>query len=87
MPAIERLADDLVLIDTGYCRTPAAIGVYLLLGERPALVETGPASTVEAVLEGVRAAGLDPSDLRAVAVTHIHLDHAGAAGALGKSVV
>ncbi|MDI6771376.1 MAG: MBL fold metallo-hydrolase [bacterium] len=82
MPAIERLADDLVLIDTGYCRTPAAIGVYLLLGERPALVETGPDSTVEVVLEGVRAAGLDPSDLRAVAVTHIHLDHAGAAGAL-----
>lgn len=82
MPAIEYIADDLVLIDTGYCSTPAAIGVYLLLGERPALVETGPASTVEAVLEGVRAAGLEPSDLRAVAVTHIHLDHAGAAGAL-----
>ncbi len=82
MPAIERLADDLVLIDTGYCRTPAAIGVYLLLGERPALVETGPASTVDAVLEGVRAAGLDPRDLQAIAVTHIHLDHAGAAGAL-----
>lgn len=82
MPAIEHLADDLILIDTGYCGTPAAIGAYLLLGERPALVETGPASTVEAVLEGVWAAGLDPSDLRAVAVTHIHLDHAGAAGAL-----
>lgn len=82
MPAIEHLADDLVLIDTGYCGTPAVIGVYLLLGERPALVETGPASTVETVLEGVRAAGLDPSELRAVAVTHIHLDHAGAAGAL-----
>lgn len=82
MPAITHLADDLVLIDTAYCGTPAAIGVYLLLGERPALVETGPASTIEAVLEGVRAAGLDPSDLKAVAVTHIHLDHAGAAGAL-----
>ncbi len=82
MPGIERLDDDLVLIDTGYCRTPAAIGVYLLPGEYPALIETGPASTVEVMLEGVHAAGCDPQDLRAVAVTHIHLDHAGAAGAL-----
>lgn len=82
MTRIERLADDLVLIDTGYCRVPNSIGVYLLLGGRPALVETGPASTVEAVVSGVRAAGLEPGDLQAVAVTHIHLDHAGGAGAL-----
>jgi len=82
MTRIERLANDLMLIDTGYCRAPAAIGVYLLLGDRPALVETGPASTVDAVLEGVRTAGIEPRDLRAVAVTHIHLDHAGAAGTL-----
>lgn len=84
MTTIERLAHDLVLIDTGYCGTPATIGVYLLLGERPTLVETGPALTVDAVLEGVKAAGLDPRDLQAVAVTHIHLDHAGAAGALAR---
>ncbi|MBM3469919.1 MAG: MBL fold metallo-hydrolase [Armatimonadetes bacterium] len=82
MTRIERLANDLMLIDTGYCRAPAAIGVYLLSGDRPALVETGPASTVDAVLEGVRTAGIEPRDLRAVAVTHIHLDHAGAAGTL-----
>ena len=82
MPRIERLAGDLVLIDTEYIDTPEAIGVYLLLGERPALIETGPASTVETLLDGVRAAGLDPKDLRTIAVTHIHLDHAGAAGTL-----
>src|SRR3990170_2371064 len=57
---IQRLADDLVLIDTDYQRSPESIAVYLLLGDRPALIETGPASTVETVLQGVRAAGLDP---------------------------
>lgn len=84
MTGIERLADDLVLIDTHYVNTPEAIGCYLLLGERPALIETGPASTLDTLLAGVRAAGLDPQDLRAVAVTHIHLDHAGATGPLVK---
>ncbi len=82
MVRIQRLADDLILIDSHYVDTPEAIGIYLLLGQRPALIETGPASTLETVLAGVRAAGLDPQDLRAVAVTHIHLDHAGATGAL-----
>ena len=84
MARIQRLADDLVLIDTDYQRSPESIAVYLLLGDRPALIETGPASTVETVLQGVRAAGLDPRDLQAAAVTHIHLDHAGGAGTLAQ---
>ncbi len=82
MARIDHLAGDLILIDTDYSHTPEAIGVYLLLGERPALIETGPASTIETLLDGIRAAGLDPGDLQAIAVTHIHLDHAGAAGTL-----
>lgn len=82
MARIDHLAGDLILIDTDYSHTPEAIGVYLLLGERPALIETGPASTIETLLDGIRAAGLDPRDLQAIAVTHIHLDHAGAAGTL-----
>ncbi|MDR7485523.1 MAG: MBL fold metallo-hydrolase [Armatimonadota bacterium] len=82
MPRIERLADDLVLIDTDYEGTPQAIGAYLLTGDRPALIETGPASTVETLLDGVQAAGVEPEHLQALAVTHIHLDHAGATGTL-----
>jgi glyoxylase-like metal-dependent hydrolase (beta-lactamase superfamily II) len=84
MERIRKLAPDLVLIDTGYTHTPEAVGVYLLLGDRPALIETGPATTVDAVLEGVRAAGVDPRQLQAAAVTHIHLDHAGGVGTLAQ---
>lgn len=84
MPRIERLADDLILIDTDYNQTPQAIGVFLLLGDPPALIETGPASTADTLIDGVRAAGVDPQDIRTVAVTHIHLDHAGAAGTLAQ---
>ncbi|MDR7426947.1 MAG: MBL fold metallo-hydrolase [Armatimonadota bacterium] len=86
MARIQWLADDLVLIDTEYLGSPNSIAAYLLLGDRPALIETGPASTVDEVLEGVRAAGLHPEALQAAAVTHIHLDHAGAAGSLAGRI-
>src|SRR5256712_13759250 len=82
MARIERIADDLVVIDVHYNQTPQVIGSYLLLGERPALIETGPTSTLETLLAGVREAGVDPRDLRAGAVTPIHPDHAGGAGTL-----
>src|SRR2546425_10544570 len=86
MARIERIGDDLVVIDVHYHQTPQVIGSYLLLGERPALIESGPTSTVDTLLAGVREAGVDPRDLRAVAVTHIHLDHAGGAGTLARRV-
>lgn len=78
----QQLDHDLFLIDTHYNETPQAIGVFLLTGARPALIETGPAARVETLLDGIQDAGLRPEDLRAVAVTHIHLDHASATGEL-----
>lgn len=84
MSSIRRLASDLILIDTGYSGTPEAVGVYLLLADRPGLIETGPASTAGAVVAGIRAAGVDPRDVQTIAVTHIHLDHAGGAGTLAQ---
>jgi len=80
--SITRLSADLILIDTGYNDTPEAVGVYLLLGDRPGLIETGPASRADAVLAGIGEAGLRPEHLQVIAVTHIHLDHAGGAGTL-----
>ena len=84
MAQIERIADDLLAIDVQYNHTPQVISAYLLLGERPSLIETGPTSTAETLLAGVTEAGVDPRDLRAAAVTHIHLDHAGGAGTLAR---
>lgn len=64
---------------------PGFIASYLVEdGGQLALVEAGPASTLDALLGGIRAAGHDPADLDHVLLTHIHLDHAAAAGRLAQ---
>lgn len=44
------------------------------------MIETGPGSTLTAAQAGLRALGYTAADVRHVLLTHIHLDHAGAAG-------
>lgn len=53
--------------------------VYLVDGEESALVETGTASGVPRILEGMEVAGVDPAELRHAVIGHYHLDHAGGA--------
>jgi glyoxylase-like metal-dependent hydrolase (beta-lactamase superfamily II) len=58
------------------------IGSYLLETEDGlALHDCGPASDLGTLEEGLRARGVALSDLRHLLLSHIHLDHAGAAGA------
>jgi len=57
------------------------IASYLVVGpEGPVLVESGPGSTLENLLEQLAGHGFATADIKHVLVTHIHLDHAGAAG-------
>src|SRR5262245_66456340 len=44
---------------------------------QPAIVETGPATSFEPVIAGLERLGIGARDLAHIAVTHIHLDHAG----------
>ncbi len=60
---------------------PQTIASFLVLGpDGPVLIETGPGSTVPALQRGLGKFGLVPADIHDVLLTHIHLDHAGAAG-------
>ena len=68
-------------IDLLFQGNPHAIAAFLVEGpDGLALIETGPESTLEALLAGIAEAGFSPADVGDVLVTHIHLDHAGAAG-------
>lgn len=68
-------------LDLNFQTVPHAIASYLVIGpEGPVLVETGPASTLSQLKAALAAHQLTLADIRHVLVTHIHLDHAGAAG-------
>jgi glyoxylase-like metal-dependent hydrolase (beta-lactamase superfamily II) len=58
---------------------------YLIASERPCLVETGTAKSAPAVQRALDALGIAAGDLATIAVTHIHLDHAGGVGDLAKA--
>jgi len=70
-------------IDLHHQGAERVIGSYLLeTGAGPALFDCGPSSCVDRLKEGLRARGLELTDLRHLLLSHIHLDHAGAAGVL-----
>ena len=81
----ERIAPGVVELDTllgGWQRVTAG---YLVEGPAPVLVETGSQSSVPALLAALAEQGVDADDLAGVAVTHIHLDHAGGVGDVARA--
>ncbi len=72
-----------ITIDLRFLDQPGAIASYLLpADEDAALIDVGPASSVTTLLSALAEAGIAPEQVRHVLITHIHLDHAGAAGVL-----
>lgn len=58
---------------------------YLITGPAPVLVETGSQSSVPQLLAALDGLGIAANDLAGVAVTHIHLDHAGGVGDVARA--
>jgi len=68
------------LLHTGVRRSVAC---YVLdTADGPALFDCGPTATVGTLKEALSARGLRLADIRHLLLSHIHLDHAGAAGVL-----
>ena len=69
-------------IDAGYQRLGLA-AIYLLVERgRAALIDTGTVHSVPRILAALADQGIAPAQVDYVIPTHVHLDHAGAAGAL-----
>lgn len=79
-PPISDHGDGIRAIDTMMGGLTSVTAGYLIQAPRPALIECGPALSIDHVIDGLRAVGMDPEDLAYMIVTHIHLDHAGGAG-------
>jgi glyoxylase-like metal-dependent hydrolase (beta-lactamase superfamily II) len=80
-----QIAPGVLEIDTllgGWERVTAG---YLLDGPAPLLVETGSQSSVPVLLEALASIGVGADELAGVAVTHIHLDHAGGVGDVARA--
>ncbi|CAN5291175.1 MBL fold metallo-hydrolase [soil metagenome] len=75
-------APGVVAIDTMMVGHAGVTSAYLVRADEPALIETGPTTSLGAVRRGLEALGVDEGELAHIIVTHIHLDHAGGAGAL-----
>jgi glyoxylase-like metal-dependent hydrolase (beta-lactamase superfamily II) len=84
-PTSTPLGGDVHLIDTRMYGYEGITGAYLILSGRPCLVETGPALSAPLISTALRDLGIGPQDLATIAVTHVHLDHAGGVGDLAAA--
>jgi len=62
-----------------------SVGCYLVeTDDGPALFDCGPTTCLPALKDGLAGRGLELGDIRHLLLSHIHLDHAGAAGAIAR---
>jgi glyoxylase-like metal-dependent hydrolase (beta-lactamase superfamily II) len=80
------IGENLSLIDLETCGYKNLIASYVLKGEKIAIVETGPTSSIPNLLSGLDELNVSPEEVAYVAVSHIHIDHAGGAGTLLKQL-
>jgi glyoxylase-like metal-dependent hydrolase (beta-lactamase superfamily II) len=86
MPGIESKLTDfsagITAIDTDYVRPKLAASHLIVDHGRAAFVDTGTTHSVPNLLAALEARDVDRADVDFVLATHVHLDHAGGAGAL-----
>ncbi len=80
METLTDYGNGIVAIDSGYLR-PRLAAIHLIESEgRAAFVDTANHSALPRALAALQARGLTKESVDYVILTHIHLDHAGAAG-------
>ncbi|MCK9282697.1 MAG: MBL fold metallo-hydrolase [Rhodocyclaceae bacterium] len=82
MQALTRFEHGIHAIDAGY-EGPIHTSIHLIVEKgRVAVIDTGHSAAIPALTTQMESLGLKPEAVDYVILTHIHLDHAGAAGAL-----
>jgi glyoxylase-like metal-dependent hydrolase (beta-lactamase superfamily II) len=86
MVNVREVGQNVYSIDDELYHIPRSGSVYFLDEDKKALIDSGPSTSATAVMEGIRQIGFEPEEIDYLVITHIHLDHAGGAGTLLKSM-
>lgn len=63
------------------------ITVYILRGEKTALIDPGPKTCIPELLDKLKELNINPESLEYILITHIHIDHAGGLGELMRYAI
>lgn len=85
-PTITRHPDGIYAVDTEYVRPGLAAAHIVEHRGRAAFIDVGTTHSVPYLLEALDRLGIAPSAVDLVLLTHVHLDHAGGAGALMQAL-
>lgn len=80
----KKIGKNLFLIDLETGGLKNLIASYVLKGAKAMIVETGPSSSISNLLSGLKELNVNADDVAYVAISHVHIDHSGGAGALLK---
>ena len=74
--------------DTAELFTDGAMphAAWFVAGEHPAILDPGPTSIAEELLDAIRALGHETDDIEWIVPSHIHIDHAGGCGWLVREL-
>ncbi|MEM2144954.1 MAG: MBL fold metallo-hydrolase [Candidatus Jordarchaeaceae archaeon] len=77
-----RISENVYLIDVGMHGKLGSTSVFLVKGEKAAVLDTGSNSTVKNLVEGVLGLGIKREEVAYIIPSHCHFDHAGGASFL-----
>ena len=78
--SINRHSENIFWFDLSPNKELEFISIYLVVDDKIALIESGPACSLDNLVSGIKSAGLKLEDVDYVVPTHIHLDHFGGGG-------
>lgn len=79
-----RVNEHIYMVDVEAAGVRDFVASYIVRGESVAIVESGPTSSIQNLINGLKDLDIKPSDVAYVALSHIHLDHGGGVGVLVK---
>jgi len=86
LPRLTKFADGITAVDTEYLRPQMDASHVVLAGTRAAVVDTGANNAVPLILGALAELGIEREAVDFLFLTHVHLDHAGGAGALMQAL-